>query len=126
MLNEVSKVWDTCACLTQQLLDTSAGLNLTQPEALKLARDKENAERPKGSTRRRKAEEANAKGEANRARVRREREHCQLVSAQTRCARYQISQSHTIRPLALRRAIARQRTAVAREVVANATAAKQK
>jgi hypothetical protein len=107
-------------------LDTSAGLNLTQPEALNLARDKENAERAKGATRRRKAEEAYAKEEANRVKVRREREHSQLVNAQARYARYQISQSHVIRPLALRRAIARRRTAVARELVAIATAAKQK
>jgi hypothetical protein len=60
-------------------LDTSAGLNLTQPEALNLARDKENAERAKGATRRRKAEEAYAKEEANRVKVRREREHSRVV-----------------------------------------------
>jgi hypothetical protein len=32
-------------------LNTSAGLNVTQPEALKLVRDKENAEGVKGATR---------------------------------------------------------------------------
>jgi hypothetical protein len=103
-------------------LDTSAGLNLTQPEALKIAHDKENTERAKGETLRRKIEEANAKEVANRVRVRREHERSQLVSAQTLYARYRISQSHVIRPLALRRATARQRTAVARELAANATA----
>jgi hypothetical protein len=82
-------------------LDTSAGLNLAQPEALKLARNKDNAERAKGATRIRKAEEADNKEEANRVRVRRERENSQLVSAQTRYARSQISQSHVIQPLAL-------------------------
>jgi alcohol dehydrogenase YqhD (iron-dependent ADH family) len=111
--------------IRRAFLDTSAGLNLTQPLALKVARDKENAERAKGARRRWKAEEANAE-KANSVRVRREREHIQLVKAQTRYARYQILQSHVVRPLALRRAIARRHSAVARELVANATAVEEK
>jgi hypothetical protein len=53
---------------------TSDGLYLTQPEALKLARDKENAERAQGGKRMRMAEKAKAT-DANRFRARREREH---------------------------------------------------
>jgi hypothetical protein len=68
--------------IRRAFLDTSAGLNLTQPLALKVARDKENAGRAKGASRRWKAEEANAE-KANSVRVRREREHIQLVKAQT-------------------------------------------
>jgi hypothetical protein len=97
--------------LPQGFLDTSQGLCLTSDESLRLARNKYEANQAKAAAARRKAAENEAKEVAERSAVKMRREQAEMAATRERHILYGVPMIHVVRPMEVRRAIAKARVA---------------
>jgi hypothetical protein len=97
--------------LRQGFQDTSRGLCLTFDESLRLARNKREADQTKAAAARRQTAEKEAKEVDERSAVKIRRQQAEMAATSERHIQYGVLLNHVVRPMEVRRAIAKARVA---------------
>jgi hypothetical protein len=110
----VEVVAGAAACgtvLRQGFQDTSRGLCLTSDESLRLARNKHEADQTKAAAARRKTAKKEAKEVDESSAVKIRRQQPEMATTSERHIQYGVLLNHVVRPMEVRRAIAKARVA---------------